>query len=203
MLNGYFDWFTNRYGYGSGTDLLAVFVLVIIIALIIALPFVIMDLIGSWKTIKKGGEPGWGALIPFYREYLLCKITGVSPWWVLIVFLGMIISRITIIGPLACLVAIIYFLILLSVSLSRSFGKSDAFAIGLILLNPIFMLILGITGEYQGPKPMEDIIFKNKGSTTNSAMPDGNQQPIRFCTNCGQPLNDDAKFCTSCGKQIV
>lgn len=31
-----------------------------------------------WLVFKKAGEPGWAALIPFYRTYVLYKITWSS-----------------------------------------------------------------------------------------------------------------------------
>lgn len=38
---------------------------------------------GLWKMFVKAGRPGWEALIPFYREYIITKLTGRASWWVL------------------------------------------------------------------------------------------------------------------------
>ena len=46
----------------------------------------------------------------------------------------------------------VVFGIMLSIDLAKSFGKETGFAIGLILLPPIFLLMLGFgSAEYQGP----------------------------------------------------
>ena len=46
----------------------------------------------------------------------------------------------------------IIFYVIVTVDLAKSFGKGVGFAIGLILLSPIFILILGFgAAEYRGP----------------------------------------------------
>lgn len=104
---------------------------------IIALVFVVVVLAAFWQVFTKAGEPGWAILIPIYNLIVLLKIVG-RPWWWLILFLIPIVNFI--IG------------ILVNIDLAKSFGKGIGFAIGLILLPPIFILILGFgDARYQGP----------------------------------------------------
>ncbi len=141
---------------GALGGLMIFFVVMMIIAIVLG----ILHIIGVWKILSKANKPGWGALIPVYNQYLLCKIVGVSPWWILILCLSPIIVLIPIIGTLANVAVAIYFTILLNVSLARSFGKEDGFAVGLILLAPIFYLILGLGDhKYLGEKHMNDLLF--------------------------------------------
>ncbi len=92
---------------------------------------------GMWKTFTKAGQPGWGAIIPIYNVYLLCKIAGRPGWWVILFFIPIV----------SIVIAIV-----LSVDIAKSFGKGIAFALGLIFLSPIFYCILGFgSAEYQGP----------------------------------------------------
>ncbi len=180
---------------------------VIIIAAIIAL----LQIIGLWKILKKANQPGWGALIPIYNQYLLCKIVGVSPWWVLILCLSPILVLIPIIGSLATMAATIYFTILLNVSLARSFGKEDGFAVGLILLAPIFYLILGLgDSKYLGAKPMNDVVFNKinqvnnntQANQTESATNSKEDTNIKYCTSCGSKIDEYTRFCPNCGKEV-
>lgn len=128
----------------------------------------IIVLIAYWKILKKGGKPGWASLIPIYNVYQLCKMVGVNPLWILIVFLSPILNIIPIIGSLVSLAAIIYFQVLLNVSLARSFNKSDVYAIGLIFLPVIFYPMLGFgSATYVGQNPMKDFIFKNDNQNNN------------------------------------
>lgn len=46
----------------------------------------ILSVVGLWKMFQKAGKPGWPSLIPIYNTYILCEITGVSPWWLVISF---------------------------------------------------------------------------------------------------------------------
>ena len=38
----------------------------------------ILSIIGMWNMFNKAGEPGWGALIPYYKVYLLYKIADMK-----------------------------------------------------------------------------------------------------------------------------
>lgn len=199
---GYYG--TNSAGAGAlAGAVLAMLGIVIIICIVIA----VLQIIGVWKTLNKGGKPGWGALIPIYNEYLLCTMVGVNPWWILIVLLSPLLSIIPIIGSLVSIAISIYFMILLNVSIARSFGKDDAFAIGLILLSPIFYLILGAgSAEFVGAKPMNDVVFEkinaNKNSSSTQKDFSSNDENAKFCSKCGSKVDGDTKFCPSCGNNL-
>lgn len=203
----------HNYQYGISNDfatgIFAGFIAFFAVVFVIALVIMILKIIGVWKVLKKAGQPGWGALIPIYNQYLLCKISGVNPWWILIVCLSPILMIIPILGYLASAALSIYFVILLNVSLARSFGKDDGFAVGLILLSPIFYLILGLgDSKYLGEKPMNDVLLdkaKNINSKTSSntnkketdADTDG-----KYCSSCGSKIDRYTRFCPNCGKEV-
>ena len=97
-----------------------------------------------WKLFTKAGEEGWKAIIPIYNLVILYKISGVSPW-LLLIFLA---SFIPVIGSIAVLVLHIY----QTHQFSKSFGKDVGYTIGLIFLPVIFYMILGFgSAEYVGP----------------------------------------------------
>ena len=213
----------NGYGYESG--LVAAVFAILGIILVIGLIVYVLQVIGMWKVFKKSGEEGWKAIIPIYNTYTMCKITGVNPWWVLIVVVA---SGLTgalgesdlqsVVSLLSSIISI-YFSVLLYVSLARAFGKSDGFAVGLVLLNPIFLLILGCgSSQFIEKKPMHDILFdninKNK-DTQNSNPVNNNQQPTTeanpansapvsasHCPNCGAEVEAGVEFCKSCGSKV-
>ena len=209
------------YGYGYETGVFAAVMAVIGIILVFALVIYILQVIGMWKVFKKSGEEGWKAIIPIYNQYTMCKITGVNPWWILIVVVAGGLTGALGESDLASVVSLlssiisIYFSVLLYVSLARAFGKSDGFAVGLILLNPIFLLILGCgSSKFIAKKPMHDILFDNinKNKDTQNANPVNNQQTptdanpsqgaAKHCTNCGAELENGAEFCKSCGSKV-
>ena len=80
---------------------------------------------------KKAGKRAWAPFIPIYRNVVMLKICGMSPWWLLLLL-------VPIIGWA--------FLWVVSVAskfmLAESFGKGAGFGIGLWLLAPIFETIL-------------------------------------------------------------
>jgi Family of unknown function (DUF5684) len=91
--------------------------------------------IGMWKTFEKAGQPGWAAIIPIYNLVVMFRLGGQSGWFALAILLNLI----PFIGGLAWLGIIIWN----HVNISKRFGQGVGFAIGLVLLAPIFWLILG------------------------------------------------------------
>lgn len=194
------------YNYGSSSVaaegvLAAVFAMLGVVVLV-CLAIAVLQIIGQWKVLTKANKPGWGAIIPFYNTYLMCQVAGINPWWVLIVALSPVLSVVPVIGSLASIAVSIYFSILLAVSTARSFGKSDGFAVGLILVAPIFYMILGLgDSKYEGPKPMKDLLFDNINKDSNSTAGTKNAK-TKFCSECGKKVDTDSSFCPNCGKEM-
>ena len=120
----------------------------IIIACLIGLVVMVLNIIAMWKIFTKAGQAGWKCLIPIYNSVVLFKIAGISPLWVL----SYLVAWVPVLGPLFILGVTIYAMI----NLSRAFGKEDAFAVGLVLLNTVFIMILAFgKSEYQLNKTEE------------------------------------------------
>lgn len=187
---------------------------ILIFVLLIGLIISIITIIGGWKMLEKAGKPGWGIIIPIYNSILLCEISGVNPWWLLIVFLGSMIGPwIPIVGALLSLVISVYFGVLLSVSLAKSFGKENWFAVILYFFAPIGYCILGFgkDSNYVGKRPMHDIVFdewfnSNKGNNTyntNTNVKDATYtESSKFCPACGTKVANGTKYCPGCGKEM-
>ena len=123
--------------------------------LVISAVILAVNIIATWKIMTKAGEQGWKSLIPIYNYWTLFKIAGLTPALSLLLFV-----------PLANLIILIIFYI----HLSKAFGKSSGFAVGLIFLNLIFMLILAFgSSTYQGGT--------TTATDTPNATPEPNQQP--------------------------
>lgn len=89
------------------------------------------------KILMKAGKPGFHAIIPFLNTYDLFEIA----WGKGIYFLLLLIPGANVI------VSVIY-----SLKLAKAFGQSTGFAVGLILLSPIFTMALGFgNAEYIAP----------------------------------------------------
>ncbi len=75
--------------------------------------------------------------MPFYNQYLLTQIVGRPILWFILMFV-----------PCANIVAAF----LITQDLAKSFNKSSGFGIGLFLLSPIFIPLLGFgDAQYSGP----------------------------------------------------
>jgi hypothetical protein len=94
-------------------------------------------LASMWAIFAKAGKPGWAALIPIYNFIVLLEIVG-KPWWWLLLMLIPILN--------------VVFAVWTYNLLSKSFGKSEGFTVGLLLLSFIFLPILAFgEAQYKGP----------------------------------------------------
>jgi len=111
----------------------------------------VASIVGMWKIFEKAGVEGWKSIIPFYNLYLLTEISGQEG-------LLFLLNLIPGVGSLI-------WSIMVSLKLAPAFGKDTAFAIGLILLGPIFYCILGFSdAQYKlGP------VGSNKAKPSTSA----------------------------------
>ena len=127
------------------------------------LAWYLLDIIAKWRIYRKASEPGWKSLIPVYNSYVLFKrVWKTSCFWIMVVCalaaaitttLGLagtaqsVMTSLTTFFQLLSLIISIMF----NVKLARSFGKGTGFAVGLIFLNPVFMIILGFgSAKYAG-----------------------------------------------------
>ena len=131
------------------------------IYLIFALVWWILQIIANWNIFTKAGEAGWKSLIPIYGDHVSYKIAWQTSYFWLSFILGIVASYVssanlnesmflTVIATLLRIV-IAVINIIYCVKLSKAFGHGIGFAIGLILLQPIFLLILGFgSDQYYG-----------------------------------------------------
>ena len=96
----------------------------------------VLSIVAMWRIFEKAGIAGWKSLIPLYSTYILYQITWGKGWK----FLLLLIPIVNIVIGIKT-----------SCKLSKAFGKSTGFTWGLVLLNTLFILILGFDkSEYQG-----------------------------------------------------
>ena len=87
----------------------------------------ILMIISLWKIFTKAGKPGWAAIVPIYNVYIMCEIAE-KPWWYILLLLV----------PFAN----IYAIVMIYDGISKKFGKSTSFTVGMFFLSFIFFPIL-------------------------------------------------------------
>nr|MBK9652990.1 hypothetical protein [Bacteroidota bacterium] len=98
---------------------------------------IVFFIICMWRIYTKAGKPGWASIIPMYSNLVFLEIIGKPWWWLLMLFI-----------PIVNIVFIVWGANLLS----KSFGKTEGFTAGLIILSFIFMPILAFgSAKYIGP----------------------------------------------------
>lgn len=158
-------------GAGVAGGLIAGIMMFIVVLIIISLVIELLKLIGTWKMLTKAGESGWKSLIPFYNQWTLCKVAGISPYWVLEIIVVSMINTVlngilgsnVISGILSLIVYAntIYFWVILSISLAKSFGKDTGFGVATVFFSFITYPMMGMgSATYAGPTPINDPVMK-------------------------------------------
>jgi hypothetical protein len=111
------------------------------VLVIVYLAVAILVIAGLWKVFTKAGQAGWAAIIPILNTLVILKVVKRPLWWI-ILFL------------IPCVNFIAW--IIVANDLSKAYGHGVGFTVGLILLGPIFILILGFgDSQYQlEPDPL-------------------------------------------------
>ena len=133
-----------------------------LVGIIVGLIMMVLIMIATWKIFTKAGEKGWKCLIPVYGTYIQYKFTWSSLQGILFlvaVLLARVLTGVFESGTVMYSIAIIpsvyaaVVALMQTHKLSKSFGHGIGFTLGLIFLNPIFLMILGFekNSEYVGP----------------------------------------------------
>jgi hypothetical protein len=126
----------NEYEASSGA-----FAAIGVVGSIFYLAIIVLMIAGMWKIFEKAGKPGWAAIIPIYNLIILLEIVGKPTIWILWLLI-----------PCVNFV----FAIWLYNLVSKSFGKSEGYTVGLILLPFVFWPLLGFgPDKYLGPSAAE------------------------------------------------
>src|ERR1700753_1328417 len=89
---------------------------------VLLIPTIIISvvmIIAYWKIYEKAGKPGWAAIIPIYNIIVLLEIIGKPIWWIFMFII-----------PCVNIIFAVWTVNLLS----KSFGQSEGFTVGLLLL---------------------------------------------------------------------
>ena len=122
----------------------------LLLYLIIALVWYILQVIGYWKVFTKAGEPGWKSIIPFYNKYIQYRLTWkTGMFWIAVAlaFAGGLLANYTEgvlqwLGMIVAVAGVVIEVIGLS-KLSKSFGHGAGFTAGMFFFQPLFTIILG------------------------------------------------------------
>jgi hypothetical protein len=92
----------------------------------------LLSIVGLWKVLDRVGQPGWAALVPFYNAICLLRAAGKPAWWLVLLLI-----------PLVNVIAL--FVVFREVA--AQLGRGSGFALGLVLMPPVFLPLLGFVGQ--------------------------------------------------------
>ena len=115
---------------------------VMIVIWLFAIVWAVLTIIGLWKTLNKAGLPGWAAIIPFYNQYNIVKMSN-RPIWFFWAMLGCsLLAWIPFLGWLL-VIALIVIWVFVALDIAANFGQGTGFAILLIIFPAVMFLVLG------------------------------------------------------------
>lgn len=105
--------------------------------IIVYLALIVLIVVSMWKIFTKAGKAGWASIIPIYNIIVLQEIIGKPAWWVILYLIPGV---------------NIVFAVWSTNLLSKSFGNSEGFTIGLLFLPFVFYPVLAFgSSSYHGP----------------------------------------------------
>ena len=120
-----YDYYDYGYSSSVGTAVSAATLASIISTYsIFVIAFYVALVVAQWKIFVKAGEEGWKSIIPIYNVIILYKISGLSPWLLLLFLLIWV--------PVVGWIISVTLGIVSMVKLGKAFNKSTGFIIGLI-----------------------------------------------------------------------
>lgn len=146
---------------------------------------------------KKAKKPMWAPFVPFYNFYVLLEITGLNPFLIFLIFV-----------PIVNIVVAFILLFLVPIRLSKSFGHSTLFGLGLIFFPIIFSAIIAFSSStYIGPngKRVEDLSSDDEDSSLAEEEKEtfiASDKKKKTCPYCGVQIKDGSKKCFLCGRRI-
>lgn len=114
---------------------------------LLVVAYFVISIIANWKIFTKAGQPGWAAIVPFYKQYIEFKIYWGNGWLFLVPIVLTALAFVPLLGQLLILANLVI-TVVTQYKKAVSFGQGVGFTIGLVLVNPIFNMILGF-GQYQ------------------------------------------------------
>lgn len=156
--------YTNSYYYGDDSYWLLSFLSTYLVLLLAVLAIII---VAEWKIFTKAGEKGWKCLIPFYSNYIEFKLFWGDTRYFWALLICVLLVSIPVFGWVALVIEIVLG-VLLNYKKARSFGKSEAFTLGLIFLPVIFDPILAFgSAKYIGYPEKSDTEKKIDGEVND------------------------------------
>ena len=113
-----------------------------IVIWLFAIAWAVLTIIGLWKTLNKAGLPGWAAIIPFYNEYNVVKMSNRPMWFFWAILAAGLLAWIPFIGWLLIIGAFVLW-VFIALDIAANFGQGTGFAILLIIFPAIMFLVLG------------------------------------------------------------
>ena len=128
----------------TATEKVDLVVSILLSANIIRTVLIVLLVIFVYRTLlrcviyKKAGKHAWAPFIPIYRNVVMLKICGMSPWWLLLLLV-----------PIVGWIGLWLVSVASKFMLAEKFGRGVAFSFGLWILAPIFETILVVSRKIQ------------------------------------------------------
>lgn len=142
--------------------LLGNLITLLIVGILIAIELIAANMIGLRKMFMKAKKPSWAAFVPVYREWVICEMVGISPYWVTVCLCAIFLfPQIPVFGEIISFTVLVYYKVITSIALAKSFNYNNSYAVGIAFVPSIFYLIIGYNdSNYVGFKKREETIEK-------------------------------------------
>ena len=114
------------------------------------------------KVFKKAGKPWWASIVPIYNNIVMLQIAKLPIWYIILLFIP---------------IAQIYVIFKVNIEISKKFGKSTGFGVGMTLIPIIFIPLLAFSDNvYEGDENISTTVSNVQSDFENSDVVVSNQK---------------------------
>ena len=151
----YNDMYGSTYGTDSlfdsafaGTAIMGLSAGIMIFSLILSL----ISIISYWKLFVKAGKPGWASIVPIYNTIVMIEIAKLPIWYFILFFVPIV---------------NIFALFKINIEISKKFGKSTGYGVGMTLIPIIFIPMLAFSDNVYEENNVGNNTVNNTFDATN------------------------------------
>lgn len=133
----------------NSAPMIGLFFGIIIFSMVLGLIYII----SYWKIFNKAGKPGIASIIPIYNYIVMIQIAKLSLVYIFLLLMPFI---------------NIYAIFKINIEISKKFGKTTGFGIGITLLPIIFIPLLAFSDDVYESNIQEEISTNNVDNSNNS-----------------------------------
>lgn len=199
---------TANYLYYVATRWMTIYAFLLVLLILAVVALVVAHALARGRMFEAAGESLWKAFVPFYSDYVLCRLVMGKGWYFL---LGLCPLLWVFWSVSASVLVIFIWQIILACEVVKSYCQGIPMGILYSMAPGVAELLIGFGGKtYVGSQDFERqcnrffaALQRRFGGAGSANPPSGHADAADgLCGSCGSRLPKAAAFCPECGAPV-